>query len=69
MKVVLRGSSTQGPGKVWRLGNGQLQAINKVGSPPQVQITQSTAPALKGHLTVPPASVSVYEFPVSAATR
>ena len=67
MKIAIHGSSTHGPGKVWRLGNGELQAINKVGSPPQVQITQSTAPALKGHLTVPPASVSVYEFPVSAA--
>jgi alpha-N-arabinofuranosidase len=57
--------AVRGSGKVWRLTGKNLDAINKVGQPPGVTIQSSGAPALRGSLTVPPVSTSIYEFPVA----
>jgi len=65
MAIKLDGMAVRGSGKVWRLTGKNLDAINKVGQPPGVTIQSSGAPALRGSLTVPPVSTSIYEFPVA----
>jgi alpha-L-arabinofuranosidase len=65
LSITLRGLRAHGPGKVWRLGDGKLEAVNKVGATPQVTINERTAAALNGHLTIPPVAVLIYEFPVT----
>jgi alpha-N-arabinofuranosidase len=67
MAVELRGFKPRGSGKVWRLGDGHPEAVNKVGSAAQVMIRESRAPSLGRRLKVPPVSVSIYEFPGVAA--
>ncbi|MFL6601855.1 MAG: alpha-N-arabinofuranosidase [Steroidobacteraceae bacterium] len=63
MTVVLQGFRLRGAGKVWRLGDGNPEAINRVGAPSQVTIVGSRAPVLQRRLRVPPISVSIYELP------
>ena len=67
MAVALEGVKTRGPGKVWRLTGSSLEALNKVGRPPGVTVKEAGVPALRGSLTVPPISTSIYEFPVAGA--
>jgi len=69
MAVSLKGLRVRGAGRMWRLGDGHLDAVNRVGLPQQVRISSSATPQLKGRLTVPPVSVCVYEFPVAAPDR
>lgn len=64
LSIALQGLRAHGRGKVWRLGNGNLEAVNKVAAAPQVIITESGEGAVDGHLTVPPAAAVIYEFPV-----
>jgi alpha-L-arabinofuranosidase len=63
--LAVQGVEVLGPGRVWRLGDGKSEAVNKVGAPQQVQIKESSTPALKGKLAVPGVSASIYEFPVT----
>src|SRR5947199_6714188 len=55
-KVALGGMRPHGSGKVWHLGNGNPDSINKVGMAPQVTIRESDVPALQRGLTIPPRS-------------
>lgn len=63
VSIALRGIRTHGPGKAWRLGNGRLDSTNRVGQPLQVEIAERPAAPFQGHLTLPPASVMIYDFP------
>lgn len=63
LSIVLQGIRAHGAGKVWRLGDGKLEAVNKVGQPPQVNIQESAAGPYNGHLTIPPVSALIYEYP------
>jgi alpha-N-arabinofuranosidase len=65
MAIRLSDVKTSGAGKVWRLTGNSLEALNKVGQPPGVTIKETQVPALRGSLTVPAISTSIYEFPVS----
>lgn len=62
IKVV--GIDTRGSGKVWRLIGKSLDALNKVGQPPGVSISESRVAPLRESLTVPAVSSSIYEFPI-----
>jgi alpha-N-arabinofuranosidase len=64
--VLLQGFRPRGAGKLWRLGDGHLEAVNKVGAAQQVTVHEARAPALHQSLKVPPVSVSIYEFPGAA---
>jgi alpha-N-arabinofuranosidase len=50
-------------GKLWRIAGANLDALNKVGEPPQVTIAEMPF-ELSASLSVAPDSVSIYEFPV-----
>lgn len=60
----LPGVQMRGSGTVWRITAKSLGAANKVGTKPGVVITQVRAPAMRGRLTVPPTSTSVFEYPI-----
>lgn len=64
LSITLRGVRAHGPGKVWRLGDGRLEAVNKVGAAPQVSIMESATAALNARLAIPPVAVLIYEFPL-----
>ena len=64
-RLSLTGAPLHGAGRVWRVTGAGLDAHNKVGAPAQVTIVQGRARAPSGVLTVPPLTVSIYEFPVS----
>jgi alpha-L-arabinofuranosidase len=67
LSIAMRGIRAHGPVTVWHLGNGKLDSANKVGAPPQVNIKESTIASFSGQLSVPPASVLIYDFPAVAA--
>jgi len=67
VRVSVQGFQARGAGKVWRLGDGHVEAVNKAGAVPQVTIHEVRVPALRESLKVPPVSVSIYEFPGFAA--
>jgi alpha-N-arabinofuranosidase len=68
LKLDLRHAKIVGPGKRWLLSGSGLAAQNKVGTPPEITITEQAAAAPSHALTVPPISTSIFEFPV-APTR
>jgi alpha-N-arabinofuranosidase len=67
--VDLRNLSVAGAGTRWLLTGRSIAAENKVGAPAGVTVVQGRAPPLGRGMTVPPISVSIYEFPSSSSTR
>ncbi len=65
VSLALTGARLHGAGQVWRLTGAGLDAHNTVGAPPQVTIVEGRARAPGGVLTVPPLTVSIYEFPIA----
>jgi alpha-N-arabinofuranosidase len=65
MTAVRAGAGLRGAGEAWRLSGTSLEAYNKVGAAPQVTIVRGRAAAPDGVLTVPPLTVSIYEFPIA----
>jgi len=64
LSIAPLGLRSRGPGKAWRLGDGRLEAVNKVGQPAQVNIKESATGPLNGHINVPPLCAVIYEFPI-----
>ncbi|TWB20296.1 alpha-N-arabinofuranosidase [Nitrospirillum amazonense] len=64
LSLAVQGAKADGAGRVWRLSGPDLDAQNKVGAAPQVTILEAPAPSLRGPLTVPALSTSIYEFPI-----
>ena len=69
VSLAFAGARLRGPGWVWRLTGARLDAVNKVGAPAQVTIVQARAGAPSGVLSVPPLTVSIYEFPIAEQRR
>jgi alpha-N-arabinofuranosidase len=65
LALAFTGARLHGPGQVWRLTGPSLEAHNQEGAPPQVTIVPARARAPGGVLTVPPLTVSIYEFPIA----
>ena len=63
LAVSFQGVELAGPGKLWRLAPTGLDASNRIGQPPQVQIEEHPLNAAPDTLTIAPISVSIYEFP------
>lgn len=64
LTIQVEGLRTRGSGTVWRLMGPRLDAVNKVGQPPDVTVRRSKTSALSRGLKLPPMSVSIYELPV-----
>jgi len=63
LTVGVNGAQLRGPGTAWVLTGKRPDAANSVGQSPQVIVRQGKAPDLSRGLTVPPISVSIFEFP------
>ena len=62
----VKGMRMTGPAKLWQMTASSLDATNRVGQPPQVEIKdvpQSTASQV---ISIAPISVNIYQFPVAA---
>lgn len=63
VRLDVTGLHVNGPGKVWTLTGNNLDAADRVGQPPQVEITE-TSVSHAHELAIAPISVTVYRFPV-----
>ena len=61
---AISGVTLRGQGRLSLLTAPSVESDNEFGKDPVVQIVESAAPALEGHLKVPPISISVYVFDI-----
>ena len=66
LNVNIAGASLTGPGKAWVITGSSLDAVNRVGEPAQVHVSETSTASAPSQLTVAPYTVSVYRFPVAA---
>jgi alpha-N-arabinofuranosidase len=66
VEVNLRGVTVRGAGIQWLLTGKSVAAENKVGAPAGVATVSKAVPKIGRDLTVPPLSVSIFEFPSSS---
>jgi alpha-N-arabinofuranosidase len=62
------GTRLAGPSTLWQLTGSTLDATDRVGQPPQVEIKETTDNASET-ISVAPISVNIYQFPVAPATQ
>ena len=60
----LTGARRAGPGRLWQITARSLDAADRVGQQPQVEIKESEAGTSEA-ITVAPISINVYQFPVA----
>lgn len=60
----IRGASQNGGATIWQMTGKDLDAANRVGQPPQVQVKQTEIGEAPTKLSVSPISVNFYRFPV-----
>jgi alpha-N-arabinofuranosidase len=56
-----------GPSTLWQLTADSLEAENRVGQPPQVEVKEIPVGAVPQTISVAPISVNIYQFPVAQA--
>ena len=61
------GARLAGPSTLWQLTGKDLEAANRVGQPPQIEIKQVMIGDVPKSLSVAPISIDIYKFPVRAA--
>jgi alpha-N-arabinofuranosidase len=62
------GTRLAGPSTLWQLTGSTLDATDRVGQPPQVEIKETTDNASET-ISVAPISVNIYRFPVAPAAQ
>ena len=62
------GTRLAGRSKLWQMTAKSLEAANRVGQAPQVQVNEVEIGDVPRGLTVAPISVSIYQFPVAGST-
>jgi alpha-N-arabinofuranosidase len=62
--LAVDGVRLSGNGMLWQMTGKSLEAANKVGQPPQVEVKQTEIGEAPATLSVPPISVEIYRFPV-----
>jgi alpha-N-arabinofuranosidase len=66
--VNVSGTRVAGPSTLWQLTGSTLDATDRVGQPPQVEIKETTGSASET-ISVAPISVNIYRFPVARAAE
>ncbi|MEO8591932.1 MAG: hypothetical protein ABI759_01295 [Candidatus Solibacter sp.] len=61
----IAGVNLRGPGKVFQIAPAGLASANRAGEKPQVEIQEIAQQALAATVSVPPVSISVYEFDIA----
>jgi alpha-L-arabinofuranosidase len=64
LNLDLHGAQLSGASKMWRMSGANGNEANLLGQKPQVEITESALPDASTSLSVPPFSITIYEFPV-----
>ena len=59
------GTHIAGPSTLWQLTGSTLDAADRVGQPPQVEIKESSVANPSETISVAPISVNIYRFPVA----
>ncbi len=65
----VKGARTGGPSTLWQMTGAGLDAANRVGQPPQVQVEQKAVNAAAHSFEVTPYSINIYRFPVEKAAQ
>ena len=60
--LAVKGVRLTGPSTLWQITASSLDAVNKVGEPPQVQVKETSISAAPQIVTVAPISVNIYSF-------
>jgi len=63
--VTVNDVRLSGKGTLWRMTGNNLEAANKVGQPPQVEVKQIAPVEASSTLSVAPISIEIYRFPVT----
>ncbi|UWZ81909.1 alpha-L-arabinofuranosidase C-terminal domain-containing protein [Occallatibacter riparius] len=64
LDLSVNGLRLSGNAKLWRMTGKTLDAANKVGQPPQVEVKESAVSGAPSTLAVAPISVEIFRFPV-----
>ncbi len=67
--LTVDGAHLRGSATLWRMTGNNLEAANKVGQMPQVEVKESKIAEAPTILSVAPISVEIYRFPVSPTAR
>jgi alpha-N-arabinofuranosidase len=62
LSVSIKGMHASGQPKMWEMTGGGPDAANVLGKAPEVQVTEKVMPASTEALSVPPVSISLYQF-------
>jgi alpha-N-arabinofuranosidase len=60
----VNGTQLSGNATLWRMTGKTIEAANRVGQPPQVEVKESALSGTPSTFTVAPISVAIYRFPV-----
>jgi alpha-N-arabinofuranosidase len=63
--LTVNGTRLSGDAKLWRMTGKTVEAANKVGEPPQVEVKESTLSGVPTIFTVAPISLEIYRLPVA----
>jgi len=67
--LAVSGTRIAGPSTLWQLTGSTLDATDRVGQPPQVEIKEISLRNVPGTFSVAPISVNVYRIPVVQTTK
>jgi alpha-L-arabinofuranosidase len=65
LDLSLSGVNLAGTSTLWQITGANLDAANRVGQPPQVELKESPLGGAASSVTVAPISINIYRFPVT----
>jgi alpha-L-arabinofuranosidase len=66
--LSVSGAGLTGNAMLWQMTGKNLDAVNRVGQPPEVEVKETTIGGASIKLSVPPISVNIYRFPLAQTT-
>jgi alpha-L-arabinofuranosidase len=64
LAIAFKGAELTGKGTLWRMAPASVNATNRIGQPPQVNIDKLPIKSASGTLNIAPISVNIYDFAV-----
>jgi alpha-N-arabinofuranosidase len=65
--LAMDGARLRSNSQLWRMTGNNVEAANKVGQPPQVEVKETAIGGAPTELSVPPISIDIYQFTVAPA--
>ena len=69
LELKVAGESLAGPPTLWQLTGKSLDAVDRLGQAPEVEIQQTTLGSTPRALSVAPISINIYRFPVTTTAQ